>query len=306
MTAPDKEREAIQRLQLAAKMAQHYYHKPLLICNSGGKDSRVCLALAKAAGIDYEVQHSHTTADAPETVRYVRKQMHDLECSGIKATIIYPTYKGKRTSMWELIPQKLMPPSRLMRYCCSVLKETGGKNRAIVTGVRSDESQNRSERKFAETFTKSKKDSTKLDYSDAAQAFEADAARNFLEHDDAFLSHCRVQGKTSFQPIIDWSDTDIWNYIQSERLDYNPLYDEGFCRVGCVGCPIGGRKHMLAEFRRWPAYENMYKHAFARMLQARIAAGKLTQWETADEVFNWFVEDKNVDGQLILNGVIGA
>ena len=305
MTAPDKEREAIQRFRLAAQMSQTYYHKPLLICNSGGKDSRVCLALAKAAGIDYEVQHSHTTADAPETVRYVKKQMHDLECSGIKATIIYPAYKGKRTSMWELIPRKLVPPTRLMRYCCSVLKETGGANRAIVTGVRNNESHNRSERKFAETFTKSKKGSTKLDYNDAAQAFEADAARNFLEHDDAFLSHCRVQGKTSFQPIIDWSDTDIWSYIQSERLDYNPLYDEGFCRVGCVGCPMAS-KSRYAEFRRWPAYENMYKHAFARMLQARIVAGKSTQWATADEVFSWWMEDKNLNGQIAWKDVIGA
>ena len=63
---------------------------------------------------------------------------------------------------------------------------------------------------------------------------------------------------------------------------------------------------MFAEFRRWPAYENMYKHAFARMLQARIVAGKSTQWATADEVFSWWTEDKNVDGQLILDGVIGT
>ena len=70
------EHTAIKRLQLAAKMSQQYYQKPLLICNSGGKDSLVLLALAKAAGIKYEVVHSHTTADAPETVRYVRRQMH--------------------------------------------------------------------------------------------------------------------------------------------------------------------------------------------------------------------------------------
>lgn len=301
----DKEHEAIQRMQLAAQMSERYYHKPLLICNSGGKDSLACLGLAKASGIDYEVQHSHTTADAPETVYYVRNQMHELECEGIKATIIYPTYKGKRTSMWELIPQKLMPPSRLMRYCCSILKETGGANRAIVTGVRSSESYKRSSRQFAETFTTSTKSRIRINYQDAAEAFWADSSRTFIEHDNAFLTHCRVQGTTSFQPIIDWTDTDVWDYIRSEHLDYNPLYDDGFCRVGCVGCPMAS-KSRYAEFRRWPAYKNMYKHAFARMLEARIAAGKKTQWKSADEVFNWWMEDKNLNGQIAWNEVIGA
>lgn len=42
----DKEREAIKRLQLAAKMSERYYKKPLLICYSGGKDSEVILELA--------------------------------------------------------------------------------------------------------------------------------------------------------------------------------------------------------------------------------------------------------------------
>ena len=54
----NKEQQAIARLQLAAEMSETYYHAPLVITTSGGKDSDVCLTLARAAGIRYEVQAS--------------------------------------------------------------------------------------------------------------------------------------------------------------------------------------------------------------------------------------------------------
>ena len=123
----DKEKIAIERLQAASQMALTHYETPLLLTDSGGKDSAVCLALAERAGIPFEVLHNHTTADAPETVYTIRQHAKLLEDKGIKYTIDYPTYKGQRVTMWSLIPQKLMPPTRLVRYCCSVLKEKGGK-----------------------------------------------------------------------------------------------------------------------------------------------------------------------------------
>ena len=47
---------------------------------------------------------------------------------------------GSRVTMWNLIPRKLIPPTRLVRYCCAELKEGGGKGRFIATGVRWAES----------------------------------------------------------------------------------------------------------------------------------------------------------------------
>jgi phosphoadenosine phosphosulfate reductase len=47
--------------------------------------------------------------------------------------------------MWNLIPKKGMPPLRIMRYCCSELKEQGGKGRLKITGVRAAESKNRAD-----------------------------------------------------------------------------------------------------------------------------------------------------------------
>lgn len=127
-------------------MSLHHYGKPIVCTYSGGKDSDVMLELFKRSGIPFEVHNSHTTADAPQTVHHIRKVFRDLELQGIKCEIEMPTYKGERTSMWKLIPLKLMPPTRAVRYCCSVLKETGCANRYIATGVRWDESSKRRKR----------------------------------------------------------------------------------------------------------------------------------------------------------------
>ena len=55
---------------------------------------------------------------------------------GIKCTVNLPTYKGCSRDNVEFDTAKLMPPTRVVRYCCSVLKEQGGKGRMITTGVR--------------------------------------------------------------------------------------------------------------------------------------------------------------------------
>lgn len=138
----DKEKTAIERLKAASEMSLAYYKQPLVVTDSGGKDSSVCKELAIRAGIPFEVQHNHTTADAPDTVRFVRREFKRLEEKGITCTVNKPTYKGAPVTMWSLIPQKSMPPTRLIRYCCAILKEQGGKGRFITTGVRWAESAN--------------------------------------------------------------------------------------------------------------------------------------------------------------------
>ena len=303
----DLEHKAIKRLQLAAKMSQQYYQKPLLICNSGGKDSLVLLAIAKAAGIKYEVAHSHTTADAPETVRYVRRQMYELECAGIKAEIHYPAYRGKRTSMWDLIPWKLMPPTRFARYCCKILKENTGNGRFIVTGVRASESRGRADSAEFETRTSRKADKGRFSYEHTAEVFsEAQTLPDV--YDCQMITACKKHKQVSVLPIVDWTNRDVWGYIRSKHLEYNPLYDYGFNRVGCIGCPLASRKIRLAEFAKYPKYENMYRHAFDRCVARRKALGKsgvtdIKDWRTGKKMFDWWMEDKNVDGQLEFEGV---
>ena len=117
----DKEKIAIDRLKAASEMSLAYYKQPLVVCLSGGKDSAVIQELALRADIPVEFMHSHTTADAPETVYFIRKEFKRLEELGKKCTVKMPTYKGNPVPMWSLIPQKNMPPTRLVRYCCAIL-----------------------------------------------------------------------------------------------------------------------------------------------------------------------------------------
>lgn len=292
----DLEHRAIARLRLAAEMSEAYYGKPLIITVSGGKDSDICLYLAAASGIRYEVMHNHTSVDAPETVYHVREQFRRLELAGVKCTVNYPTYKGVPVNMWMLIPQKLMPPTRTVRYCCSVLKESGGAGRMITTGVRWAESASRrTKRGIYESmpYDLSKKVIINNDNADTRLLFES----------------CKLQAKRVCNPIVDWSDYDVWSYIHAERIPINPLYSCGFHRVGCVGCPMAGRRMRLFEFGRYPTYQRAYIRAFERMLEERVARGKLdSTWRagtTGEDIFRWWMQDRNIEGQMKIEGFDG-
>lgn len=76
--------KAIERIKTASEMSLEYYKQPLICTYSGGKDSDVLLELFKRSGVPFEVQHSHTTADAPQTVWHVRDNFKKLEEGGDK------------------------------------------------------------------------------------------------------------------------------------------------------------------------------------------------------------------------------
>lgn len=128
-----KEKKAIEALKMFEPEDEPYY-----LCYSGGKDSDVIRILAQLAGVRHEIHHSLTTVDAPETIYYIKS---------IPGVIIDKARyaDGTPKTMWNLIPNKGMPPTRLMRYCCAELKEQWGQGRLKITGVRSAESKNRAE-----------------------------------------------------------------------------------------------------------------------------------------------------------------
>lgn len=110
----DKVDKAILRLQ-TYEPEEGYY-----LCFSGGKDSVVIKALADMAGVKYDAHYRVTSVDPPELVRFIKNEYPEVEFE-------YPRDKnGNRITMWTLIAQKQMPPTRLARYCCAYLKETGG------------------------------------------------------------------------------------------------------------------------------------------------------------------------------------
>lgn len=127
----DKVAEAIQRLR-SFEPEDGYY-----VAFSGGKDSQCIYHLCEMAGVKFDAHYSVTSVDPPELVRFIKDHYQN-----VKREIPHDK-DGKPITMWNLIPKKGMPPTRLVRYCCAELKESSGKGRVTVTGVRWAESANR-------------------------------------------------------------------------------------------------------------------------------------------------------------------
>lgn len=126
----DKVQVAIDRLKTFEPKEGYY------LAFSGGKDSVVIKALADMAEVKYDAHYNLTSVDPPELVRFI-KTFDDVQ-------IDIPRDKdGHQITMWNLIPKRKMPPTRIFRYCCKDLKEWGGQGRMTITGVRWAESPNR-------------------------------------------------------------------------------------------------------------------------------------------------------------------
>lgn len=334
MDLEQKIEKSIKILRLAAKMSVEYYHAPLIVTYSGGKDSDVLLNLALDAGIQFEALNSHTTVDAPQTVYHIREVFADLEQRGIKATIKMPTFKGKPTSMWKLIEEKGFPPTRTIRYCCQILKEQTTPHRYIATGVRASESNARRNSSDFVIKGHTRKDAQYFTYDRAAEAFGAeypdfevkpygeryqqytfnhalevyDEAHEMPEEWDCnLIKAAKKQKDLVCNPIIEWSDADVWKFIHERGIAYNPLYDMGYTRVGCIGCPLGGTKSMTREFEDFPKYKDAYIRAFERMIEKRAAEGNPAKDSTGQEQFDWWIgNDKTPPGQMeIVQGING-
>lgn len=281
----DKEQSAIELIRMASRMSFRYYDKPIVCTYSGGKDSDVLLELFKRSGVEFEVHNSHTTADAPQTVYHIREKFRQLENEGIKCEIQKP-----ELSMWQLIPKKKMPPTRLARYCCQYLKETACENRMISTGVRWDESNARKERGAMEIIAAKKANKITLQKNELYETPEENRQLSLFDDEEdqkeimlmndngkkrQMFERCQLKAKSVCNPIVDWTTRDLRDYIESEHIEINPLYKCGFSRVGCIGCPMAGKKRYF-EFQVFPKYRQMYLNAFKRMLEELWKIGKKT------------------------------
>lgn len=123
---------------------------------------------------------------------------------------------------------KANPPTRLNRWCCFEYKEQGGAERDKILGVRIAESARR-----------------------------AKLWKQIVLHNKT--------GEKMLAPICYWTDEDVWEYIRDRNIPYCELYDEGFKRLGCVGCPMGGSEGQKRYFDRWPNYEKAWRRAFDKL-----------------------------------------
>ena len=118
------------------------------------------------------------------------------------------------------------PPTRLARWCCELYKEQGGARVGKVVGIRIEESPRRS-LLWAE-----------------------------------FVRHRKDKEAFYLCPIAYWTSSDVWAFHSLRNIPHCSLYDEGFTRLGCIGCPLAGPEDQRKEFERWPKYEKMWRQAF--------------------------------------------
>lgn len=265
----DKVETAIERIRTFEPKEGYY------LAFSGGKDSIVCKELLNMAGVKYDAHYNNTTVDPKELIYYIREHHKDVKIENAVDK------EGKRITMWNLIPRKLMPPTRMVRYCCDYFKEGGGNGRFVVTGTRWAESARRKNTRQIVEFDRY-----------GSQSKQAQENRQiFLMSDNEekrrMLETCQIKGKHILNPIVDWTDKEVWEFIKLRNLPYCELYDKGWERIGCIGCPLSSNQEK--ELNQYPKIKESYIRAFDRMIEERKKKDKETEWETGEEVMKWWI-----------------
>ena len=118
-------------------------------------------------------------------------------------------------------------------------------------------------------------------------------------YDCTFISKAKKNQDLLCNPIYPWTDSDVWEFIHERKMKYNPLYDKGFLRVGCIGCPMASNQ--VQELEMYPKYKQNYINAFDRMLKKRKAEGKddsKGHWTNAETMYKWWIQDDTIEGQM--------
>lgn len=276
------------------------------IMDSGGKDSTVLKYIAELCrqkyGMQYSVHHNHTTIDAPETVYFVRAEQKRLQEMGIPYTIHYP-----EKTFGQLCLEKGMLPTRIVRFCCAELKESYGNRERVVTGVRRAESVQRSKNQGVVTIIdggKKQKEEIKGNSSFMKTDKGGVVLLNYDNDENVSLVYtCFRTNKVLVNPLINWTDDEVWRCINDNHLPMNPLYGCGFWRVGCVGCPQGGNRQRARDFERYPKYRDRYIWLAERIVEKtkRKCAEKGVEYtgsETGLLYFKHWMEDEDCVGQF--------
>lgn len=253
----DKVRVAIERLKNAVELAGG----PLYGAFSGGKDSVCIKGVVAEGGVPVDWHYNMPGIDPPELVRFVQS---------------FPDVEVHRPakSIFKAVETQGMP-RRQGRWCCELLKETGGGGRYVVTGIRWAESARRKKRRALEV--------------------------------------CRNdKTKVYVNPIIDWSTEEVWEYIKTRGLRYSSLYDEKdeagqykFKRLGCVLCPMTTHRITLIEMERWPKLAEGWKRAAYRYY-AKGLPSIIERFKTEEIFWQWWIsrgeEAKVEDAQCVMFG----
>lgn len=240
----------LQLLQKAEKIALSYDQEDgFYLAFSGGKDSQALLHMAQLAGVKFRAHMNLTSVDPPEVIRFVRTNYKEVELN------------KPHKSIFRIAVEKQILPTQRVRWCCAEYKENAGAGKVTLIGIRHKESSRRAKRNEVEI--SNRKFSGSLDdFEEYRQEQKAKRARRRSKKDGVNITNADneqtlgcINGKESLliSPIINWSEHDVWEFLNDVvSVPHCSLYDEGWKRIGCIGCPMSSRKQKLFENKRYP------------------------------------------------------
>mgnify|MGYP002306960703 CR=1 FL=1 len=240
----------LQLLQKAEKIALSYDQEDgFYLAFSGGKDSQALLHMAQLAGVKFRAHMNLTSVDPPEVIRFVRTNYKEVELN------------KPHKSIFRIAVEKQILPTQRVRWCCAEYKENAGAGKVTLIGIRRKESSRRAKRNEVEI--SNRKFSGSLDdFEEYRQEQKAKRARRRSKKDGVNITNADneqtlgcINGKESLliSPIINWSERDVWEFLNDVvSVPHCSLYDEGWKRIGCIGCPMSSRKQKLFENKRYP------------------------------------------------------
>ena len=216
---------------------------------SAGKDSQALYHIAELAGVKFDAHMNLTSVDPPEVIRFVKQSYPEVD-------LIKP-----KKSIYQLAVEKEILPTMRVRWCCAEYKETSGAGRVTLIGIRHQESARRAKRNEVEI--SSRKFSGTLEGLDEyRQELKAKRARRKSKKDGVNITNADqeqtlgcISGKESIliSPIIHWTEEDVWEFLNKVmEVPHCSLYDEGWHRIGCIGCPMSSAKQKQIENIRYP------------------------------------------------------
>lgn len=232
---------------------------------SGGKDSQALYHMMQLCDVPMHAYFSPTSIDPAENIRFIRKNYPEVEFTKIDKSI------------FDVFREMKVLPSMRIRWCCAYFKEKGGEGKVVCTGVRKAESVRRSKRNEIEV--SGHKFSGHMDEFEDWQEKRIRKKMKNLNQDqfsDAKQTEVRcISGKDKIllNPIIEWSEEDVWEFLNKVvEVPHCELYDEGYTRIGCIGCPMATTKNQIKQFLRWPHVKEKWIRAIMDVRRESILA----------------------------------